>query len=109
MTAPIDPRNRPRPLAEAADEVNSTRGAWMTLVTFLVSGGMFGAGSGQFWTVILGLVPAVLSLIATALATSGVVKLGEPKVTPVSDPAKVIDGTLVPLVPQLPATPPIYP
>ena len=90
---------RPQPLRDAAVDITSTRGAWMGLLTTLVSGGAIGLSTGSWLTALVGLVPGFLALTSTFAGAHGVATAGEPKVTPIADPKMVIDNQLVPLVP----------
>jgi hypothetical protein len=97
----------------ALDDTGGSRGAAMGLITALVSAGVISIASGQLWTLILGMVPGALAMAATIVGGYGVVKRGEPLVTPIEDPAACLDGELVSLVPaprRSPLPPPaIYP
>lgn len=111
MTAlvPVEPRQRPRPLSLAVEDVTGTRGSAMAFVTTLVSGGVISMASGQLWMMALGLLPGLLALLSVILGGQGVVKLGEPQVTPISDPATYVGDKLVALVPAIPSRGPLEP
>lgn len=98
---------RPEPLREAATDVAGTRGVWMGLLSFLVSGGMISASTGSLLGALVGLIPGALTMLAAVLGAFGVARQAEPKVTPISDPMTVLKGQLVPLVPAIPAPPTI--
>jgi len=89
---------RPEPLHDAATDVATTQGTWMGVVTALVSAGVITASTGQLITALLGLIPGILAIVATAIGAAGTARAARPKVTPVTDPRNN-DGT--PLVPDL--------
>lgn len=98
MTGPtVGLEPRPRPLARAARDLSW----WLGLGSFLVVGGSsFGiitAQQGDAVQGLLGLVPGAVTAVATLLAAFGVVRRGEPQVTPLSDPR---DAQLRPLYPS---------
>lgn len=97
---PIELEARPRPLAEAARSVSW----WLGLLGALaVSGTTFGvitAQQGDAIAGLLGLVPGLVTAVFTALSAFGVVRRGEPLVTPLSDPR---DDKLRPLLTAGPA------
>lgn len=77
---------RPRPLADAASRLSTVLGILGGLVTGLVGFGILTAAQGDAITGLLGLVPGLLTAVFTALGAFGVVRAGEPQVTPLSDP-----------------------
>jgi hypothetical protein len=96
--------NRPRPLADAGSRLTKTLGTLGALVTALAGAGiaLLTAEQADALTAILGAIPGVVGLVATALTVFGVVKKAEPQVTPVVDPKTVDPDSfrLVRLVPE---------
>lgn len=88
---------RPRPLAEAARDLSW----WLGLSSFLVvGGGSFGlitAQQGDALTGLLGAIPGAVAAVLSVLSAFGVVRRGEPAVTPLSDPRDAQLRALVPL------------
>lgn len=106
MTANLD---RPQPLRSLIGDVAASRGLIVGVITALVSGGIISATTGDLLDSLTGLIPGALALIGTVLGAHGVATAGQALVTPVSDPAALIDGRLVPLVPASAVTPPVAP
>ena len=98
--APIELIDRPRPLAQAARDLSW----WLGVLSFLVvGGGSFGlitAEQGDALTGLLGLVPGAVASLVSVLSAFGVVRRGEPLVTPLTDPRDARLRPLVALDPQ---------
>lgn len=77
---------RPRPLQDAASRIRLTLGILGTITSALVGFGVLSVVQGDaltgLWGALLGLVTPVFVI----LAAFGVVRAGEPQVTPLSDP-----------------------
>lgn len=108
MTPTSTPR-RPHPLQDIALDMSCSRGIWMGLLTALVSTGAISLSTSNALYSLVGILPGVLALLATALGAHGVANAGESKVTPISDPMTLIDGRLVPLVPVVVPDPLVRP
>lgn len=78
--------DRPRPLVEAASLTTKIVGTIGTLVAMLVGWGVVTVAQQDAIEGLLGAVPGLVTLVTTALAAFGVVRRGEPAVTPLSDP-----------------------
>lgn len=106
MSAPrrleLDAPATRHPLGEVAGQVTRLVGMAGSLVTALVGYGVLTAVRGDAVIGLLGAVPGVVTLVTAALAAFGVVRRGEPLVTPVADPRT---DAGVPLVPA-PLAPP---
>lgn len=92
---PIELEARPRPLAEAARDISWWLGLFSALVVSGTSFGIITATQGDAVTGLLGLIPGAITAIVTMLSAFGVVRRGEPLVTPLSDPR---DDKLRPLL-----------
>jgi len=86
IPAPIELEARPRPLVDAASVTSKIVGTVGTLVTVLVGWGVVTLVQQDAITGLLGAIPGVVTLVSTLLAAFGVVRRGEPVVTPLSDP-----------------------
>lgn len=100
MTVPFSGRrtlldDRPRPINDAAGTVTKIVGTISTLAAMLVGWGLLSATQLDAVEALLGAVPGLVGLIASALSAFGVVRRAEPEVTPLSDPR---DNTGQPLV-----------
>lgn len=99
MSAPLPVR--PTPIREAFKSVGAAIAVVGTIVTTLVTLGVFTAAQGTAVEGLVGVVPVVLELVVIVLVAFGVVKRAEPQTTPRSDPAEsvIVDGVevLVPL------------
>ena len=89
---------RPAPLENAASRTVRVVGTLSALVTALAGSGIavLSAEQADALTALLGAVPGVLTLVATALAAFGVVAKAKPEVTPVDDPRDNQGNHLVP-------------
>lgn len=96
MSAPLN--ERPLPLREAFRSVGAGVSFLGSAVTMLAGWGVLTATQHDAIEGLLGAVPGLVTLVTALLSAFGVVKVGEPQVTPVSDPAAHVDGVLVPLV-----------
>lgn len=83
---------RPRPLRDAASRLSQVLGIAGALITGLVGWGVLTAAQGDAVTGLLGLIPGVVTAVVAVLSAFGVVRAGEPQVTPLSDP-RDDDGT----------------
>lgn len=77
---------RPRPLAEAASWATKVYGISGAVITSLAGYGVLSTVQGDALTGLWGAIPGVLTLVFNALSAFGVVRKGEPQVTPLSDP-----------------------
>lgn len=93
--------DRPRPLMTVADRVATLVGISGTLVTAAVGFGVFSYATGNAVTGLLGLIPGVIAGIAAVYATYHTAAVGEPLVTPNSDPRTEHGLQLVPLISEL--------
>jgi hypothetical protein len=102
VIAPI--ADRPRPLLAKLKSVGGALSALAGLVAWAASAGLLTVQQSAAPTAVLALVPGVITAVGALLASFGVVKSGEPLVTPVSDPKvpMVVGGrlVLVQLVPE---------
>ncbi len=92
---PIELVDRPRPLAEAARNLSWWLGLLGSLVVAGTSFSLITAQQGDAVTGLLGLIPGAITAVLTVLSAFGVVRRGEPLVTPLVDPR---DDKLRPLV-----------
>lgn len=76
---------RPRPLKDAASKLSTVLGVLGAVVTAL-SGWLLTASQTDALTGLLGAIPGVFTAVVAVLAAFGVVRAGEPQVTPLSDP-----------------------
>lgn len=90
--------NRPRPLHDAAARMTKLFGIIGTVVTAAAGWGVLTSVQGDALLGLLGVIPGVITLVTTVLAAFGVVREGEPQVTPLADPR---DASMNPLVPRL--------
>lgn len=97
MTSSTPLRNRPVPIRDAFRSVGSTVALLGSVATSAVGYGVLTMVQGDALVALLGAIPGVVTLATALLAAFGVVKVAEPQVTPISDPAVVVEGTLVPL------------
>lgn len=86
---------RPRPLVDAATQVSRVVAVAGTLVTMLVGWGVLSLAQDDAVTGLLGAIPGLVTLVTAVLSAFGVVRIGEPSVTPLADPR---DADLRPLV-----------
>lgn len=98
MTAPL--LNRPSPITDAFKSVGSAIAFVGSVVTALVGWGVLTAAQGDATTGLLGLIPGVVTALTQVLTAYGVTKRAAAETTPVSDPAVVVNGQLVQLVPD---------
>ncbi len=101
MSAPLN--TRPRPILDAFKSVGSAVALLGSITTALIGWGVLSVAQGDALSGLLGAVPGLVTLATALLAAFGVVKASEPQVTPVVDPAIVVDGELVPLLTSYPA------
>lgn len=78
--------NRPRPLQTVADKVTRVVGVAGSLATALVGWGVMTVQQGDATTGLLGAIPGVVTAVTSVLVAFGVVRGGEPLVTPTEDP-----------------------
>ncbi len=96
MSAPLNVR--PVPLRDAFRTVGSAV-AWIGgVVTALAGFGILSIAQSDATVGLLGAIPGLVTLVTALAAAFGVVKVAEPQVTPVSSPATLVDGELLPLV-----------
>lgn len=88
--------DRPRPLMDAAARLSQVIGILGSLTTGLVGFGILTIVQGDAVTGLLGTLPGVVTAVASVLSAFGVVRAGEPQVTPLSDPR---DDAMIPLRP----------
>lgn len=74
------------PLQSIASQVSKWTGFLTATATAAAGWGILSVAQGDAVTGLLGAVPGALAWIGTALAAFGVVRQGEPLVTPVADP-----------------------
>jgi hypothetical protein len=91
---------RPRPLADIAGEISRWTGFAATIVTAATGFGLLTAAQGDATVGLLGLLSGIPAGVFTVLAAFGVVRRGEPVVTPLSDPRDAKLRALVPLGPM---------
>lgn len=94
MTIPI--KTRPRPLREVAQKITKWVGIAGSLVTSLVGFGVVTATQGDAIEGLVGVIPGAFVAVATLLTAFGIVRQGEPLVTPSSDPRDDRGVRLVP-------------
>lgn len=87
--------NRPRPLLDAASVTSRVVGTVGTLVAMLVGWGVVSLAQQDAVEGLLGAVPGLVTMVTTLLAAFGVVRRGEPAVTPLSDPRTASGQPLV--------------
>lgn len=90
---------RPRPILAKLQSVGSVLAALAGLVSWAGSFGLLTTQQSAASSAVLALVPGMVTAVGALLVAFGVTKSSEPLVTPVSDPAIVVDGTLLPLAP----------
>jgi hypothetical protein len=88
---------RPRPLVDAATWVGRVTGLLGVATTSLVGWGVVTAVQGDAVTGLLGTIPGVVTGVTALLSAFGVVRRGEPMVTPVSDPRDDAGRSLRPI------------
>lgn len=91
---------RPRPILAKLQSVGSVLAALAGLVSWAGSFGLLTTQQSAASSAALAVVPGVITAVGGLLVAFGVTKSSEPLVTPVEDPAVVIDGKLLPLVPD---------
>ncbi|HVK25073.1 MAG TPA: hypothetical protein VM677_27245 [Actinokineospora sp.] len=94
MTIPIT--TRPRPLVTVARQITKGVTVISALITSLVGVGIVTAAQGDAVTGLLGAIPGIVGGVFGVLAAFGVVRGGEPLVTPSSDPRDDRGVRLVP-------------
>lgn len=99
----MDISTRPRPIFAAFKSVGGALSALAGLVAYLGTYGILTTSQTAAASAALAAVPAAITIVGALLASFGVVKGSEDKVTPVSDPRMVVEGSLVRLIPALPA------
>lgn len=87
------------PLADIAVDVSRVQAMWVGASTAIVSGGVITLATSDAITALLGLIPGLLALAGTILGARQVAAVGEPLVTPVSDPRDNEGRKLVPAPP----------
>lgn len=90
---------RPRPLVDAASATARIVGTVGTLVAMLVGWGAVTLAQQDAVEGLLGLVPGLVTSVVAVLSAFGVVRRGEPSVTPLSDPRDDRQRQLVALGP----------
>jgi uncharacterized protein with von Willebrand factor type A (vWA) domain len=96
-----DPLNRleerPRPLADAASTAVKVIGTLSAFVAALAGSGIavLSAEQADALTALLGATPGLITMVGVALASFGIVKRAEPKVTPVESPRDADGARLV--------------
>jgi len=98
-----DLHGRPRPLMGKVRSVGSVLAALTGLVAWGTTFGFLTTDQGAASSALLALVPGVIAAVGTVLTSFGVVKSGEPLVTPVISPQNEYGNLLVP------QDPPSYP
>jgi hypothetical protein len=88
---------RPRPLLGKLTTVGTALSALAGLVTWAASFGLLTVQQEAATSILLAGVPGIITAVSGVLVSFGVVKSSEPLVTPISDPAIVVDGALLPL------------
>lgn len=101
MSAPLN--TRPRPVLDAFKSVGSAVALLGSVATALIGWGVLSTAQGDALSGLLGAIPGIVTLVTALLAAFGVVRVAEPQVTPVADPAIVVDGELVALSTGYPA------
>lgn len=103
MTAPLNVR--PTPLRDALKSVGSTVALASSVATSLVGWGVLNAAQGDATVALLGAIPGVVTLVGSLLTAFGVISRAEPAVTPVDDPAALVqdEAGFVKLVSLVPA------
>lgn len=96
MTTPGE--ERPRPLADAADRAVRVVGTLSALVTALAGAGisLLTQDQANAVTAVLAGTPGLIAAIGVMLASFGIVRKAEPKVTPVASPRDNAGNVLVP-------------
>lgn len=84
------------PLAEVAGQLGRWLGLAGSLVTALAGYGVLTAVQGDAVQGLLGAIPGVVTMVTALLVAFGVVRQGEPLVTPVADPRDDAGRALVP-------------
>lgn len=87
MSEPLT--QRPTPIRDAFKSVGAAIAVVGTIVTTLVTLGVFTAAQGSAVEDFVGIVPAVLELAVVVLVAFGVVKRAEAQTTPIADPARL--------------------
>lgn len=88
---------RPRPLLDKLKTVGGALAALNGLVVWGASFGLLTEQQGAASSALIALVPGLVTAAGTVLSAFGVVKSGEPLVTPVSAPQDNEGRVLVPL------------
>ncbi len=88
---------RPRPLYSAASRLSKILGTIGALTTALVGWGVVTVAQGDAVDGLLGTIPGVVTAVFTVLSAFGVVRAGEPQVTPVESPR---NDAMEPLFPR---------
>jgi hypothetical protein len=101
MSAPVPAVDRPTPIRDAVRSVGGVIVLVGTLVNVLVSMGVIDAAQGTAVQDLAAAVPGLIELVVALLAAFHIVKRAEPLVTPIADPAVVVDGELVALTPDV--------
>ena len=96
MTRSLSLSDRPTPLRDAFRSVGALVALLGSVATALVGWGVLSVAQADAVSGLLGAIPGVVTLVTALLAAFGVVKVGEPQVTPVDSPAMVVEGSLVP-------------
>lgn len=92
--------DRPRPVRDVAGSVSALVGVAGTVVTGLAGFGILTAVQGNAIVALLGLIPGLITGVAVVWSAFRTAAKSEPLVTPISSPAMVVDGELVPLAPK---------
>lgn len=92
--------NRPAPVRDAFRTVGAAIAFVGTLVNALVSLGLISAAQGTALEGVANAVPGVIELVVLVLVAFGVIKRASAEVTPAADPAAIVNGELVALVPD---------
>lgn len=96
----MDIDTRPRPLLDNFKTLGTALSTIGGFIAYLSTLGVLNADQLRESNAVIAIVPGVVAVIGGLLASFGVVKKSEPAVTPVADPAVVVDGRLVPLEPR---------
>jgi hypothetical protein len=91
-----DYRNRPRPLLQAANGVVKTLGLITAVLTAAAGYGLISVAQQDAVQGLLGLIPGAIVGVLNVLTAFRIVRVAEPKVTPISSPQNNAGQQLVP-------------
>lgn len=100
---PIPFERRPVPIQDAFAHVTSAVKFLASVVSILAGYGLFSVVQESAWLALLGAVPGLVTLagdVVRSMQVDRAIVEAEAAVTPLSDPAIVVNGELVPLVPD---------